>query len=141
MTVGECIAQVDKLKPNKFSIADKVRWLSDIDGMICRELIDTHEDSPLTGEFTGYEEGVDDETVLIAPFPYDQLYRWYLESQIDLGNAEITKYNNSKTLYNTAYLTFTDWYNRTHLPKQTGGYVFTSGRARETGGDADALST
>lgn len=135
MMISEVIATVDRLKPNRFTAQDKYKWLSDVDGMICRELIDSHEDSPLTEAFTGYTEGEDAE--LIAPFPYDQLYRWYLESQIDLGNMEITKYNNSRNLFNAAYLTFTDWYNRTHMPKQqTGGYRFTAERRTD-----DALST
>lgn len=116
MTVIEAIELVDRLKPNKFSEEDKVKWLSDIDGLIVRELVDTHEDSPLQGEFGGYTSA--DNTQLIAPYPYDNLYRWYLESQIDLGNMEIAKYNNSRTLFNNAYLTYTDHYNRTHMPKR-----------------------
>ena len=36
MTVGQCITMVDALKPNKFTKADKLKWLSDIDGMIVR---------------------------------------------------------------------------------------------------------
>ena len=135
MTVIEAIAQVDRSRPNRFSAAEKFRWLSDIDGLICRELLDTHEDSPLEGDFQGYAEGVDENTVLIAPFPYDMLYRWYLESRIDLGNMEITKYNNSRNLFNSAYLTYTDFYNRTHMPKNAGVYRFTEGR-REGGKDA-----
>ena len=138
MKVGEIIAQVEKLKPNKFGTAIKYRWLSDIDGMICRELIDTHEGSPLTEPFTGYQEGIDDDKELIAPFPYDVLYRWYLESQIDISNGEITKYNNTKTLYNNAYLTYTDWYNRTHMPKQIATrFTFTDKKA----GEKDAISS
>ncbi len=139
MTVAEAIALVDGLKPNKFSQADKVKWLSDIDGLIVRELIDTHEDSPLEYDFEGYRAtpgGMREE--LIAPYPYDILYRWYLESQIDLGNMEIAKYNNSKTLFNNAYLTYTDYYNRTHMPKRrVPGFGFTE----RTGGEKDALSS
>jgi len=133
MTVKEAIALVDRLKPNKFSEADKLKWLSDIDGLIVRELVDSHEDSPLEDEFEGY--GVSDKnTELIAPYPYDILYRWYLESQIDLGNMEIAKYNNSKTLFNNAYLTYTDYYNRTHMPKRrVQGFRFTE--ASGTGGE------
>ena len=137
MTVIEAIAAVDRTRPNRFTTADKFGWLSDIDGLICRELLDTHEDSPLSAPFTGYREGVDEDRPLIAPFPYDELYRWYLESRIDLGNMEINKYNNSRQLFNNAYLTYTDWYNRTHMPKQGGGFVFTERRA----GEKDALST
>ncbi len=119
MTVREAIALVDRLKPNKFSEADKVKWLSDIDGLIVRELVDAHEDSPLDYEFDGYMSlARDGDMELIAPYPYDILYRWYLESQIDLGNMEISKYNNSKTLFNNAYLNYTDHYNRTHMPKR-----------------------
>lgn len=124
MTVHECIALVDMMKPNKYGKQDKLKWLSDIDGTIVRELIDTHEGSPLDGPFVPYGD-TDDERLLIVPFPYDVLYRWYLESQIDLGNAEIGKYNNSRNLFNQAYQTYTDQYNRTHLAKQRGGFVFT----------------
>jgi len=138
MTVIEVIGLVDRSRPNRFTAAEKFRWLSDIDGLICRELMDTHEDSPRVGPFLGYTEGVDENTVLLAPFPYDALYRWYLESQIDLHNMEITKYNNSRSLFNNAYLTYTDWYNRTHMPKQVSGFRFTEGRKA---GEQDALST
>ena len=139
MTVAEAIALVDGLKPNKFSQEDKVKWLSDIDGLIVRELIDTHEDSPLENEFEGYTDAAaDGNKELIAPYPYDILYRWYLESQIDLGNMEIAKYNNSKTLFNNAYLTYTDYYNRTHMPKRrVPGFGFTE----RTGGEKGALSS
>ena len=138
MTVGEIVAMVDKLKPNRFSAEEKYRWLTDIDGMIVRELIDTHEDSPLTGAFAGYIPGRDDDVSLIVSAPYDGLYRWYLESQIDLANMEIGKYNNSKNMFNQAYLTYTDHYNRTHMPKQLCGFRFTE---RRRGGDQDALSS
>lgn len=128
MKAGEAIALVDKLKPNKFSAEEKYRWLTDIDGMIVRELIETHEDSPLEGSFAGYSPETDAETELLVPAPYDILYRWYLESQIDLGNMEIGKYNNTKSLFNSAYLTFTDYWNRTHMPKSKGGFRFTERR-------------
>ena len=124
MTILECIDMVDALKPNQFSMADKVRWLSDIDASIVRELIDTHENSPLDGPFVAYTED-DVHRSLIVPHPYDILYRWYLESQINLGNMEIGKYNNTYSLFNSAYKTYTDHYNRTHLPKQRGCFRFT----------------
>lgn len=138
MTASEAVAFVDKMKPNRFSVEEKFRWLTDIDGMIVRELVDMHENSPLTGEFTGYIPGRDDDAELIAAAPYDSLYRWYLESQIDLGNMEIAKYNNSKNMFNQAYLAFTDYYNRTHMPKQRGGFRFSEVRR---GGEQDALSS
>lgn len=139
MTVSEAIAFVDKMKRNLFSPEEKFRWLTDIDGMIVRELFDTHEDSPLKGEFEGYIPGRDDDTQLLVPAPYDSLYRWYLESQIDLGNMEIAKYNSANSLYKQAYITYTDYYNRTHMPKQHGNFRFSEVR-KYKGGEQDALS-
>lgn len=54
--------------------------------------------------------------MLLVPFPYTDMYLFYLSAQIDLGNAEIAKYNNNKQLFNNAYLTFSDYYTRTHMP-------------------------
>ena len=54
--------------------------------------------------------------MLLVPFPYTDMYLFYLSAPIDLGNAEIAKYNNNKQLFNNAYLTFSDYYTRTHMP-------------------------
>ena len=138
MTAGQAIAMVDKLLPNRFSLEEKYRWLTDIDGMILRELIETHEGNPLKSPFVGYIPEKDEDTELLVPAPYDSLYRWYLESQIHLGNMEIAKYNNAKSLFNQAYLTYTDHYNRTHMPLQRGGFRFSEYRKA---GEQDALSS
>lgn len=117
MTLEACINMVDGLKPNRFTKAQKVQWLSEIDGEIAREVLLTHEDIPQGAEdFSGYDPDTDDDTELLAPFPHDMLYRWYLESQIDLYNAELGKYNNSRELFNNAYLTYRNAYNRAHMP-------------------------
>lgn len=149
MTIGQAIEMTDSLKQNKYKRADKVRWLSELDALIWQELIATHElperrhcegwIGAYTVEpvFLGYPEDVPDDTELLVKFPNDNLYILYLQSQIDYYNAEITKYNNSRQLFNNAYLTYTDWYNRTHMPKQGSGFVFTERRA----GEKDALST
>ena len=128
MKAKEVITLVDKLKPNKFTAEEKYRWLTEVDGLLVTELFETHEDSPLEGAFAGYSPVTDAETELLVPRPYDILYRWYLESQIDLANGELGKYNNSNALFNNAYLTFTDRWNRAHAPKGCGGFRFTAER-------------
>lgn len=148
MTIGKVIQIIDRLKPNKFQRVDKIRWLSELDAMIWQELILTHEMpcAPNDGwvgmsadpVFPAYPEDAPDGTELLVGFPNDSIYLRWLESQIDLNNGEITKYNNSRSLFNSAYLTYTDWYNRTHMPKQGGGFRFTEGRKA---GEKDALST
>ena len=118
MTIIEAINKVDVLKPNNYTQTEKVKWLSNLDGVIKSEIIDTHEG----GEdivFTGYEDTTSVETVMLVPYPYDDLYIKWLEAQIDYHNAEYKKYNNSTTAYNNAYSAFEKYYNRQHMPKQT----------------------
>lgn len=118
MTIDEAIKEIDALKPNAYPEDIKVRWLSRIDGTIQREVIDTHEGGR-ERQFGGYsEEQLGQGVQLIAPEPYSELYVHYLACQIDLHNAETARYNNSSIVFNTAYQTFTDWYNRTHMPLQ-----------------------
>ena len=116
MTLLEAINRIDVLKPNGYSQAEKIQWLSTLDGIIKREIIDTHEG----GEgvtFNGYTEETSLTTELLVPAPYDDVYLRYLEMQIDYANGEYGKHNNSMSMYDTAYSNFQRYYNRTHMPK------------------------
>lgn len=119
MTIAEAISLVDKLKPNQYTEVMKKNWLSKLDGLVFREVFQTHEDNPLES-FEGYEEaGM--ETELLIPYPYDEdIYNYFLQASIDKENGETAKYNQSITLYNNAFLTFQNWYNRTHKPISSG---------------------
>ena len=44
MTIIEAINQIDAMKPNSYSQSDKIKWLSNLDWSIKKEIIDTHED-------------------------------------------------------------------------------------------------
>ena len=115
MTISEAIKRIDALKFNTYTQTEKIAWLSTIDGIIKREIIDTHEDGESV-VFDGYDENTSTDTELLAPAPYDDLYIKWLEAQIDYTNGEYGKYNNSKLAYNTAYTAFESWYNRQHMP-------------------------
>ena len=117
MTIIEAINKVDTLKPNNYTHTEKIKWLSNLDGIIKKEIIDTHEG----GEdvvFNGYDDSSDYSMQMLVPFPYDDLYIKWLEAQIDYNNAEYGKYNNSSIAYNNAYSTFEKYYNRHHKPIQ-----------------------
>ena len=117
MTLIEAINKIDTLKPNNYTQSDKVKWLSNLDGVIKTGIIDTHEG----GEnviFNGYDDNTPIDTVLLAPAPYDDLYIKWLENQIDYYNAEFGKFNNSAMTFNTAYSAFERYYNRQHMPKK-----------------------
>ncbi len=115
MTIIEAINKIDSLKPNGYTQPDKVAWLSALDGIIKKEIIDTHEGSENV-IFVGYDEETALDTVMLVPAPYDDVYVKWLEAQIDYANGDTAKYNNSMTMYNAAYYAFQRHYNRTHMP-------------------------
>lgn len=116
MTIIEAINKIDALKPNNYSQPDKIAWLSTLDGIIKKEIIDTHEGSEKV-TFKGYDATTALDTVLLVPAPYDDVYVRWLEAQIDYANGEYGKYNNSITMYNAAYAEYAGYYNRKHMPK------------------------
>lgn len=116
MTIKEAIETTDTLKPNVFHNREKMKWLSELDGKIKKEIFDTHEGSP---SFDGYDEDTDSATPLLVPEPYSDVYIKYLMAQIDFHLAEIARYNNDMILFNTAYDDLARWYHRTHRPLQT----------------------
>jgi hypothetical protein len=118
MTILEAIGRTDDLKPNNFTELDKIRWLSELEWIVKRKVIDTHEG----GEniiFNGYDETTNTEDVLIVSAPHDDIYLKWLEAKIDYHNGEYVKYNNSSVAFNNAYSEFANCYNRLHKPKQT----------------------
>lgn len=120
MTIIEAIDKTDASKPNTYEQVEKIRWLSNLEWTIKREIIDTHEGGEKI-EFNGYTEDTPNETQLIVPAPYDELYIKWLEAQIDYANGEINKYNASIAMYNTYLTSFANYYNRNHMPiKKTG---------------------
>lgn len=119
MTIKECIDNVDNIKPNQYTIRDKVAWLSFIDEIIINDVLKTHEGyDGRYDDFTGYSE--DKLSVaLIVPSPYDRLYMAYLNMKIDEENGETARYNNSATLFNSYMMEYRKYYNKTHLPLRT----------------------
>ena len=61
--------------------------------------------------------------MLRVPWPYDEIYRWYLEMKIADANGEMTRYNNAMAKYNAYYTAYQDFYNRTNMPKMTAPFI------------------
>ena len=116
MTIKECIDIVDNSKPNQYSLREKVMWLSFIDEIIINEVLKTHEGyDGRYDDFSGYSE--DKISVpLIVQSPYDRLYPAYLKMKIDSENGETARYNNSAALFNSYYMEYRKFYNKTHIP-------------------------
>lgn len=124
MTIAEAITKVDTLKPNTYTIEDKLGWLSTLDTRIMTQIIEAHElDQPIY--FYGYDDPEDLEIDLLVPAPYDEMYLRWLEAMIDYHNSEDERYNNAIILFNNAYEGYKTHYTRTHMPKSHGNrFVF-----------------
>ena len=123
MTLENVILTVDELKPNQIERARKIEWLSELDLMIYRELVCTHHRGPeeIPDTFSGYDQTTDPDAVLLAPPPYDEIYRYFLEMHIDLVNQEFDKYNNSAALYGAAWGRLSRMWHREHRPLSAEG--------------------
>ena len=123
MTIIEAVNKIDALKPNNYTTENKVAWLSTIDGIIKKEIIDTHEGADKV-TFNGYDADTTNDTVLLVPAPYDDIYIRWLEAQIDYNNADYGRYSNSMTMYNSAYSNYERYYNRNNMPISKGFKYF-----------------
>ena len=121
MTIMEIINHLDAVKPNSYSQAEKIKWLNQVEWMIKKEIVDTHEGADKIA-FNGYDSTSSLSKVVIAGAPYDKLYIHWLEAQIDYANGEYPKYNNSMTMFNGSYDAFARCYHREHLPLNHGGW-------------------
>ena len=78
-TVKQVLEQVDAMLPNQYTTAEKRRWLLQAEGFVVREVHQPH----AGGEETEVPpEDAGEDTVLLVQPPYDELYRHYVEAQI-----------------------------------------------------------
>lgn len=119
MTIAEVISKVDTLKPNTFATEYKIEWLSTLDARVKSKIIDTHE-STHPFHFYGYDSLCDQETELLVPAPYDEMYLRWLEAMIDYHNSDDERYNNAITLFDNVYKDYKEHYTRTHMPISKG---------------------
>ena len=107
LTATEVLSQVDALLPNAYAVEEKLRWLSQAEGFVKREILRENGELPALTACT----------VLCVPAPYDEMYRHYIEAQIHYANGEMARYNNAGTAWNNAFLTYRDYYYRTVTPQ------------------------
>ena len=119
MKIIQAINQLDDLVFNTYTQQNKVEWLSRLDWMVKKQIIDNH-----TGAedivFTGYNESTDLNTNLLVPAPHDDMYLLWLEAQIHYHNGEYDKYNNAIIMFNNAFEAYQAHYIQTHLPIKRG---------------------
>lgn len=112
MKLSEAITGLDARKHNTCTYEEKLRWLTEVDGMIHSRILSHYAPCP----FEGYGPDTPGTKELLVGAPYDGLYLWWLEACVDHSNAEFTRYNNAIARFNHLYGLFADHYLRTHQP-------------------------
>lgn len=123
MTINEAITNTNELLHNTYSAEKKVEWLSKVDGMVKRHIIDTHAGADEV-TFTGYADNTALDTVLLVPEPFSEMYLRWMEAQIHYHNGEYSKYNNAILLFNTEFDAYAAFYNQNHMPVSKGRFLF-----------------
>ena len=113
MTIEQVIRETDELKPNTYSEAHKIRWLSRVDAMVKRLILDPHKGADQI-KFRGYDETTPRDTGLLVPEPYDEMYGAYLRAQIDYHNREFDPYNNEIETFHAVFGAYGDDYRSRH---------------------------
>ncbi len=115
MKASVAILRADEIRPGNQIGADiKRKWLYNLDARIFLNVISAHEGA---GEAPNDYTDEDDSELLLSA-PDDELYLWYLASQIDAATGETERFNISIAKYNELYSDFTKRYTRTHTPLQ-----------------------
>lgn len=112
MTIFEAIAGADKVKENQIDKSLKIGWLSELDGRINHEIIDSYGTSDVA--FSGYTESVNPDTKLLVAAPYDYLYIYWLVWHMETMLGEEARANNTHTQFEELWDAYVNWYIRTH---------------------------
>lgn len=123
MTLRQAIERLDARLHNTYTNAEKVSWLSAADAIVKIQVLDTHEQEEVK-MFNGYD-GNDLEQELIVPAPFDEMYLYWMESQIHYHNDEHDRYNTSIIQYNKFFNDFANWFTRNNMPINKGArFIF-----------------
>lgn len=141
MTVDQLIQRYNAERPNAVDDALKIGWLESLEKMILQDVILTHEHGGhrrWPEEFMhrwhrhfvegttlhyGYPhpeipDEVDLDTQLLVDEPYTDVYIYWLDQKIAINNNDMKRLNVASQAFNNAYLSYQQWYNRTHRPRR-----------------------
>lgn len=115
MTIRQALTRCDALQKSTVSQAQKVRWLSEVEGLIHEMILPNREGEPVK-PFSGFDDSTDLNTQLTAPEPFDVLYIYFLLTRIHFHNDEVERFNNATGLLLEAWVNYANYVNRNVMP-------------------------
>ena len=110
MTVREALELTDRRRPNLYSREEKLRWLSEVEGMVWGALEAFH---AVLGTYSGLESGDWPNKKLLLPQAFTGLYFLWLEGSMYYADQEYLLYNNAMARFNALWRDFFAWCCRT----------------------------
>lgn len=120
MTAGQALEQLEQLRPGcKIPVRTRMQWLREEDAMLrerlfrqsCTHLFDR------VGADTAWDDGLQDEDVLLVPEPFDALYAHSLCARADLALGETARCAGEQAQYNAARNELAVWLRQNFVPK------------------------
>ncbi len=111
MKVKDAIKKADDLRMNTVSEEQKYAWIYELEGKLSDSMRTPVPENP-------YPEDAE----LQMPFPYDNIYAFYLAAMIDYYNSEIYLYANDMSMFNAAYNDAVSWWIRNNRPAYSGNW-------------------
>lgn len=74
--------------------------------------------------FGGYDEETNGETVLLVPSMFKDIYKYWIEKNVDINNREIGAANNAIANFQSIYEDYYAWYNRYNIVTKNKRIIF-----------------
>ena len=108
-------------EPEPCSVRDNTRqeWLREADGMLRERFFKASDTDAFdtVGADQAWDDGLQDEDVLLAPAPFDALYPHYLCAMTDAALGETDRYAGEQAQYNGILAELAAWLRRTYPPR------------------------
>jgi hypothetical protein len=123
-TVAQIVKAVDDVCPNAFDYKWKAAKIGTLDGEIWLNVL-------LGDSAEIFEYGIAEmEHRVLVDAPFDGIYDAYLKWQIELGNGEYEKANNTNAVFEAEWRRFVAWFCNRYKPAQgnfrptRGAYIY-----------------
>lgn len=110
MTKDEVLAQVREVQPGEYSDERVLSMIDECDQRIYRELLDGY----IVPEYGGE---------LVAPAPYDALYKWWALANVSLLQQDVASYNNNMQMFNSLWDEYGRMVSRTYRREKQSKYM------------------
>jgi len=108
MKVSESINLIKQVKPNGYGDEVLLSFINELESMVWMEAFKRRPE-----DFTSYTLPEHADETLLMVKPYDACYQYYVSAKIDFQNEESVGYRNNMEMFNSLYLEYKKYMNRT----------------------------